>query len=108
MGEPAHPLPLPSDVEDGPRARPLDPRRVSALVPCQREAPDASLVRDIRRRVGDVLLVDDGYPAPDARRVARLAEELGVGLLRLPANVGKGHAVAAGLPPRARHGARAR
>jgi glycosyltransferase involved in cell wall biosynthesis len=46
--------------------------------------------------VGDVLLVDDGMPAEGAAELARLAADAGVGLLRLPANFGKGHAIAAG------------
>jgi hypothetical protein len=43
-----------------------------------------------------VLLVDDGMPTEGAAALARLAAEAGVGLLRLPANCGKGHAIAAG------------
>jgi glycosyltransferase involved in cell wall biosynthesis len=43
-----------------------------------------------------VLLVDDGMPPESAAELARLAAEAGVGLLRLPANFGKGHAIAAG------------
>ena len=53
-----------------------------------------------------MLLVDDGMPAEGAAELARLAAVSGVGLLRLPANFGKGHAIAAGrahllsrLPP---------
>jgi glycosyltransferase involved in cell wall biosynthesis len=50
----------------------------------------------VRAHVGDVLLVDDGMPAEGAAELARLAADAGVGLLRLPANFGKGHAIAAG------------
>jgi glycosyltransferase involved in cell wall biosynthesis len=53
-------------------------------------------VADVRSRVGDVLLVDDGMPAEGAADLARLAADAGIGLLRLPANFGKGHAIAAG------------
>jgi glycosyltransferase involved in cell wall biosynthesis len=53
-------------------------------------------VAEVRAQVGDVLLVDDGMPAGGAADLARLAAESGVGLLRLPANFGKGHAIAAG------------
>jgi glycosyltransferase involved in cell wall biosynthesis len=44
-----------------------------------------------------VLLVDDGTPPESARDVVALADDLPAPLLRLPANSGKGHAVAAGL-----------
>jgi Glycosyl transferase family 2 len=53
-------------------------------------------VAEVKAHVGDVLLVDDGMPAGGAAALARLAAEAGVGLLRLPANCGKGHAIAAG------------
>jgi glycosyltransferase involved in cell wall biosynthesis len=54
------------------------------------------LVAAVQSRVADVLLVDDGMPPEGAAGLARLAAEAGVGLLRLPANFGKGHAIAAG------------
>lgn len=50
----------------------------------------------MQKQVSDVLLVDDGMPAEGAAGLARLAADTGVGLLRLPANSGKGHAIAAG------------
>lgn len=50
----------------------------------------------MRAQVGDVLLVDDGMPPDAAAMLARIAAGAGVGLLRLPANSGKGHAIAAG------------
>jgi Glycosyl transferase family 2 len=50
----------------------------------------------VRAQVGDVLLVDDGMPPDAAATLARIAAGAGVGLLRLPANSGKGHAIAAG------------
>jgi glycosyltransferase involved in cell wall biosynthesis len=53
-------------------------------------------VAEVKAHVGDVLLVDDGMPAEGAAELARLAATAGVGLLRLPANCGKGHAIAAG------------
>ena len=64
---------------------------------------------EVKEYVGDVLLVDDGMPAEGAAELARHAANAGVGLLRLPANFGKGHAIAAGRrhllsrtpPPRA-------
>ncbi len=45
--------------------------------------------------VDEVLLVDDGMPPDRAAALARLAAETQVGLLRLPRNLGKGHAIAA-------------
>jgi glycosyltransferase involved in cell wall biosynthesis len=53
-------------------------------------------VAEVRAQVGDVLLVDDGMPPDSAADLARLAADAGVGLLRLPKNVGKGHAIVAG------------
>jgi glycosyltransferase involved in cell wall biosynthesis len=50
----------------------------------------------VQAYVGDVLLVDDGMPPEAAASLARIAARAGVGLLRLPANFGKGHAIAAG------------
>jgi glycosyltransferase involved in cell wall biosynthesis len=84
-------MPLPAAV-----AAPLDPARISALIPAHLAPPDAALVAEVRAHVGDVLLVDDGMPPDSAADLARLAAETGVGLLRLPANLGKGNAIAAG------------
>ena len=80
-----------------PVARPLDRRRVVALVPTHREPPRHELLERIARFVGGTLLVDDGSPEASARAVARLAADLSADLLRLPRNAGKGSAVAAGL-----------
>ena len=77
--------------------RSLDPERVSALVPYHREPPEVELLASLRDRVADVLLVDDGAPVETIPTVARLAETIDATLLRLPANAGKGHAIAAGL-----------
>jgi dolichol-phosphate mannosyltransferase len=66
------------------------------LIPAHLEPPDPAFVAEVRAHVGDVLLVDDGMPAEGAAELGRLAAETGVGLLRLPANYGKGHAIAAG------------
>jgi glycosyltransferase involved in cell wall biosynthesis len=74
----------------------LDPSRISALIPAHLAPPDVALVEEVRAHVGDVLLVDDGMPAEGAASLARIAANAGVGLLRLPANFGKGHAIAAG------------
>jgi dolichol-phosphate mannosyltransferase len=74
----------------------LDPARISALIPAHLTPPEPALVAEVRAHVGDVLLVDDGMPPESAADLARIAAEAGVGLLRLPANFGKGHAIAAG------------
>jgi glycosyltransferase involved in cell wall biosynthesis len=52
-------------------------------------------VEELTLLVGEVLIVDDGMGEDQAARTARLAAETGAGLLRLPRNFGKGHAVAA-------------
>jgi hypothetical protein len=74
-----------------------DPRRVAAIVPCHREPPPAALLASLRARVGAVLVVDDGMPAPAARRLAAVAAACGCDVLTLPRNRGKGHALAAGI-----------
>lgn len=97
MGDETDPARLFGENGRAQLARPLDPGRIAALVPCHREAPDRSLVEQIRAAVADVLLVDDGTPEAGARELARLASELQVALLRLGSNAGKGHAVAVGI-----------
>ena len=47
--------------------------------------------------MGAVLVVDDGSPPAARDSLDALAAELGVDVLRLPMNAGKGHALAAGL-----------
>lgn len=71
--------------------------RVAAVIPCHRELPRPALVAEVRRQVGDVLLVDDGSPPAEALELERLARELETELLRLPRNSGKGTAIAAGI-----------
>jgi glycosyltransferase involved in cell wall biosynthesis len=51
----------------------------------------------VRQAVGELLIVDDGTPQPAARVLEARAREVGAGYLRLDANLGKGHAVAAGI-----------
>lgn len=87
----------PGDESPSLSRRPLDPRRVAAIVPCHRLAPDRHLIEGIRAQVGEVLVVDDGCPGPEAAAVDALVAEAGVRLLRLPATTGKGYAVAAGI-----------
>jgi hypothetical protein len=72
----------------------LAPSEVAALVPCHREAPRAALLAEVGAQVGSVLIVDDGVPAPVGERIDL---PTGAQVLRLPANAGKGHAVACGL-----------
>ena len=96
MGKPAHHVP-PTAAGEYASLEPLDAHRVAALVPCHRKAPDRSLVEEIRRHVGALLLVDDGCPPARAREVELLGAETGADVLRLPTNTGKGSAIAAGL-----------
>jgi glycosyltransferase involved in cell wall biosynthesis len=74
---------------------PLDPGAVVAVVPCHWEPPSGELLERIRRHVGGLVVVDDG--SPDAWRIERAAAEARAELIRLPANAGKGHAIAASL-----------
>jgi glycosyltransferase involved in cell wall biosynthesis len=74
---------------------PLDPGSVVAVVPCHGEPPSPQLLERIRRHVGGLIVVDDG--SPDAGMVERVAVQSRAELVRLPANVGKGHAISAGL-----------
>ncbi len=74
---------------------PLDPTRVAAIVPAHLTPPGRALIEELTQLVGEVLVVDDGMPAEQAALAARLAASTGVGLLRLPRNYGKGHAIAA-------------
>ena len=87
-------------VQAGARAAvalPLDADSVTALVPCHRDPPQQVLVEQVRALVGGVLLIDDGSPPACASQLVRLAREHRLDLLRLPRNVGKGHALAAGI-----------
>jgi dolichol-phosphate mannosyltransferase len=72
----------------------LAPSRVAALVPCHRELPRAGLLAEIAGQVGAVLVVDDGVPASVG---ARFDLPAAIEVVRLAANAGKGHAVAAGI-----------
>ncbi len=82
-------------MRPGPPLSPLDAGRVAAVLPAHLVPPAPDLVAAVCRHVGELLLVDDGMPAPAAAELAALAEKHGTGLLRLPQNRGKGHAVAA-------------
>jgi glycosyltransferase involved in cell wall biosynthesis len=82
-------------VRPGPPLSPLDAGRVAAVLPAHLTPPAPELVAAVARHVGELLLVDDGMPAPAAAELAVLAATHGAGLLRLPQNQGKGHAVAA-------------
>jgi glycosyltransferase involved in cell wall biosynthesis len=55
------------------------------------------LLAGVQAAVGHVVLVDDGMPPPAARELARFGAGSGATLLRLPANTGKGSAIATGL-----------
>ena len=78
------------------RAAPDGPiTRVAAIVPAHRDPPARRLVVELRAVVDEIVLVDDGMPPDRAAELARLAAETGSALVRLPRNLGKGHAVAA-------------
>jgi glycosyltransferase involved in cell wall biosynthesis len=70
---------------------------VIGLVPCHVHPPERELLVRLLAHVGGLLVVDDGMPAAGARELDRLAGDLGARVLRLPANAGKGHALAAGI-----------
>ena len=76
---------------------PLGRAEVAGLVPCHVRAPEAALLERLLAHVGALLVVDDGMPASEARTLDVVAAELGARVLRLPANAGKGHALAAGI-----------
>jgi glycosyltransferase involved in cell wall biosynthesis len=70
---------------------------VTALVPCHLASPAPDLLRSLRAQLGGLLVVDDGMPPTAARRLADVARACGAAVLTLPRNLGKGHAVAAGI-----------
>jgi membrane-associated phospholipid phosphatase len=70
---------------------------VVALMPTYGDTPSARLVEETLRHVGEILIVDDGSPAPTARELEQLSRETGAQLVRLPLNKGKGEAIRAGL-----------
>jgi glycosyltransferase involved in cell wall biosynthesis len=71
--------------------------RAAALVPTHREPPEREFLEELAALVGRVVVVDDGSPPEAARALDVLVRETGADLVRLPANSGKGCAVAAGL-----------
>lgn len=86
------------EASDGARvAVRLEPARLAAIVPCHHALPDPFLLEAVRSHVGELLLVADGKPASTERELRRLVERLGLSLLQLPENRGKGAALAAGL-----------
>jgi glycosyltransferase involved in cell wall biosynthesis len=70
---------------------------VAAVVPCFGDVPERALLERIAAEVGAVVLVDDGNQEAASAAIERVAEAVGVEVLRLPRNVGKGGAVAAGI-----------
>ena len=75
----------------------LDPARVVAVMPSYDDVPARELVEGTLRRVGRLVLVDDGSSAAVARRLEEVAAAAGAELVRLPRNGGKGSAVRAGI-----------
>lgn len=77
------------------------PDRVGAIIPAFRAGPRlAGVVRETRRHLDEVLVVDDG----SGDGTGRDAIEAGARLLRHPANRGKGAALATGMAHALRHG----
>jgi glycosyltransferase involved in cell wall biosynthesis len=69
-----------------------------AVVPCHRESPSDELLDALQEHVAKIVVVDDGMAADAASRLAQLAvARPDVEVIRLPANRGKGHALAAGI-----------
>lgn len=75
----------------------LAPEQVAALMPCHRVPPSVGLLEGVLAEVGSLLVVDDGMAGEPAAELDRLAAGLGFAVLRLRRNLGKGHALAAGL-----------
>ena len=74
-----------------------DEPRITAVMPSHNDVPERSLVREVLAHVDSLVLVDDGSRDDVARELDLLAEELGLELVRLPRQSGKGSAVAAGV-----------
>ena len=69
-----------------------------AVVPCHRTPPSAELLDGLQAHVARIVVVDDGMAAEAALHLAELAAARRyVEVIRLPANHGKGHALAAGI-----------
>jgi glycosyltransferase involved in cell wall biosynthesis len=75
----------------------LSGQEVTALVPCHRRPPSAGLLEGILAQVGAALVVDDGMGEEGRAELERIAAPLGAATLHLGANLGKGHALAAGI-----------
>ena len=78
-----------------PAPRPL-PSRVGAVVPVFASNRAAEVVRATLAHVDEVVVVDDGAPAPISAALDEIADHPRVRVLRMPENGGKGSAVAAG------------
>jgi hypothetical protein len=76
-------------------AAPGLPLAVAVVIPGHLGPPPRELLERTRDLVPAIVLVDDGSPDPAA--FVRAAAEVGAGLVRLPRNSGKGHALAAGI-----------
>jgi Glycosyl transferase family 2 len=86
-----------STHSDGLGRTQLDAAAVVAVMPTHSRAPSATLVADVLRRVGALVIVDDGSPVAAAHALDRLASATGAELVRLPRRLGKGAALNAGL-----------
>jgi glycosyltransferase involved in cell wall biosynthesis len=82
---------------DGFRRATVDAAAVVAVMPTHSRPPSSTLVADVLRRIGALVIVDDGSPAAAARELDRLASATGAELVRLRRRCGKGAALNAGL-----------
>jgi MFS family permease len=84
--------PVVADAEELP-----EEPRVTAVMPSHNDVPDPALVREVLAHVDSLVLVDDGSRDEVARELDVLSDELGLQLVRLPQQSGKGSAVSAGI-----------
>jgi predicted MFS family arabinose efflux permease len=68
-----------------------------AVMPSHGDVPDRKLVEEVLDNVGGLTIVDDGSDPDTARELDRISEELGVELVRLPEQRGKGAALRTGV-----------
>lgn len=70
---------------------------VWAVMPSHDDVPDPSLVREVRRHVRGLTIVDDGSSLEAARELDRIAAEADAYVVRVPKRRGKGAALREGI-----------
>jgi predicted MFS family arabinose efflux permease/membrane-associated phospholipid phosphatase len=70
---------------------------VWAVMPSHDDVPDPSLVREVRRHVRGLTIVDDGSSPETARELDRIAAEADAYVVRVPERHGKGAALREGI-----------